>query len=253
MSMTDLHTHILPGMDDGAETVEVSLGLLDRQRADGVMQIAMTPHFHFRKENIGEFLARRESAFQTLRQSWNPDDRLPEVKLGAEVFYSQDLDEVDVRPLCLEGTDYLLVEFHPAYYPQGAADVLYQLTREGITPLIAHVERYAFVQENPNFLSEWIDAGACTQMNATSLLMHPKRQKQLLSMIDHGLIHVLSTDTHSLHKRPPMLREALELVEKKCGEDRAELLRHQATQVFLGEKLQVEEPRSMKKLLGKWW
>ena len=156
------------------------------------------------------------------------------MKLGAEIFYSAQLAEVDPQPLCLTGTNLLLIEFPPAYHPRGAEDVLYQLTRRGFVPLIAHVERYAFVRENPNILCDFIEAGAYTQINASSLVMHKKQQKMLLHMIQRGLIHVLATDTHSLEKRPPKYRAAMELIEKKCGKDIARTLTRNANLLFAG-------------------
>lgn len=165
-----------------------------------------------------EFLQRRNGAARELGLAFQKTDLAQQMKLGAEVFYSSQLAEIDMRPLCLTGTSLLLIEFPPAYYPQEAPDVLYQLTRQGIVPLIAHVERYAFVRSNPNLLCDLIEAGAYTQMNATSLVLHKKHQNLLLSMIRHGMIHVLATDAHSIKKRPPMLGEAMVLVTEKCGE-----------------------------------
>ena len=99
------------------------------------------------------------------------------MKLGAEIFYSSELATIDLRPLCLTGTNLLLIEFPPAYYPREAEDVLYQLTRRGFVPLIAHVERYAFVRENPNILCDLIEAGAYTPVSYTHLDVY-KRQIQ---------------------------------------------------------------------------
>lgn len=252
--MTDLHSHILPGMDDGAQSPEDSLSLLRMQCRQGVSQIALTPHFRVDKESVQDYLKRRQNAAERLQEVLNEQQLPLTLKLGAEVFYSASLAQMDdVDALCLEGTHTLLVEFNPGYYPREAADTLYQLTRQDILPLIAHVERYAFVRSDPNLLAEWIDAGACTQMNATSLVMHTKQRKLLLSMLRHHLIHVLSTDTHSTSKRPPMLDRAMALVEQHCGQDAAYTLQLQADALFQGQTPQPPEPVPMKKFLGRWW
>lgn len=252
--MTDLHTHILPGMDDGAQSPEDSLSLLRMECLQGVSRVALTPHFRVDKESVQDFLKRRQNASECLRKALAGQELPVTLKLGAEVFYSTSLAQMDdVDTLCLEGTNVLLLEFSPGLYPRDAADTLYQLTRQGILPLIAHVERYAFVRNDPNLLSEWIEAGACTQMNATSLVMHAKQRKLLLSMLRHNLIHVLSTDTHSMAKRPPMLDKAMELVRQHCGEPAAQSLANHADAIFQGQMLQMSEPVPMKKILGRWW
>lgn len=252
--MTDLHSHMLPGMDDGAQTLEDALSLLHTQCLQSVSQAALTPHFRLDKESIQDFLKRRQSAAERLREAVAEEDLPVTLKLGAEVFYSASLAQMDgVDALCLEGTNVLLLEFSPGYYPREAPDTLYQLTRQGILPLIAHVERYAFVRSDPNLLSEWIDAGACTQMNATSLVMHTKQRKLLFPMLRHNLIHVLSTDTHSTSKRPPMLDQAMDLVNQHCGPETAQALQTRADDLFHGRTPQLPAPVPMKKFLGRWW
>ena len=252
--MTDLHTHILPGMDDGAQSPEDSLSLLRSQCLQNVSQIALTPHFRVDRESVQDFLKRRESAAESLRKAMDGQGLPVKLKLGAEVFYSSTLAKMDdVHALCLEGTHMLLVEFAPGLYPKDAADTLYQLTRQGILPLIAHVERYAFVRSNPNLLCDWIEAGACTQMNATSLTAHLKWQKMLLKMINHSLIHVLGSDTHSSSKRPPMLGKAMKFVEQRCGSEATQMLQKQAGALFQGKLPQLSTPVPMKQFLGRWW
>lgn len=250
--MTDLHSHILPEIDDGAESVKMSLELLRRQYEDDVTQIALTPHFNFGKQEIREFLQKRNQAAQKLAPAFRNASLAQRIKLGAEVFYSSQLAETDMRPLCLTRTNLLLIEFPPGYYPQEAPDVLYQLTRKNIIPLIAHVERYAFVRSNPNLLCDLIEAGAYTQMNATSLLMHKKHQALLLRMIRHGMIHVLATDTHSMSKRPPMLGQAMTLVTEKCGEKMARNMVKNAETLFKGMQPNHPEPQPMRQVLGHW-
>lgn len=252
MTMTDLHSHILPGVDDGAKDVAMSLELLRREYKDQVTQIALTPHFNFERQGIKAFLRNRNNAARRLGAAFQAAGLGQRMKLGAEVFYSSQIAETDMRPLCLTGTSLLLVEFPPAYYPQGAADVLYQLIRQGIVPLIAHVERYAFVRSNPNLLCELIDAGAYTQMNAGSLVMHQKSRKLFLRMIRHGMIHVLATDAHSVKKRPPMLGEAMALVTEKCGEKVAHRMARNAAALFKGARPTLPQPQPMRQVFGHW-
>ena len=126
------------------------------------------------------------------------------------------------------------------------------MTRQGFIPLIAHVERYAFVRENPNLLCDWIEAGVCTQMNASGLLARTKQRRLLVRMIRHGMIHTLATDVHSPARRPPRLRQALDLVRRTCGEETVGRLLDSADALFQGAVPDVPEPRLMRCILGKW-
>ena len=132
-------------------------------------------------------------------------------------------------------------------------DVLYQLGAMGITPLIAHVERYPYVMENPSLLVDWIEAGAYTHVNASSLVLHKRRKVQILKMIRHGLVHFVCTDAHSPDKRPPLLGEAMELIQSRCGEQKARQMGEIALGLWSGEQPDQPEPVPMRRLFGRWF
>lgn len=249
---TDLHSHVLPGIDDGARNEGVSLELLRAEYAAGVRRVALTPHFNFERQDLGAFLQSRHGAAVRLAQKF-AEARLPmRLKLGAEVYFSPQLLDCDVKRLCLQGTPYLLVEFPPTYYPEWADDVFYRLGLEGIRPLVAHVERYPYILEEPNLLLDLIEAGAYIQVNATSLVLHKHAKNLILRLVRHGLVHVVASDTHSMNRRPPMLGDAMALVRKKCGEEAAARLEQNAGAVFAGKALRAPDPAPMKPLLGHW-
>ena len=251
--MTDLHCHILPGLDDGAKDLDVSGDLLRRERTAGVRRIAFTPHFHFERQDMDQFCRRRDAAMAELVQCYPELTSQLELKKGAEVFFSPSLLETDPRPLCLEGTGLMLVELPVTYRPQWTVDVLYQLGTMGITPLIAHVERYPYVMENPSLLVDWIEAGAYTHVNASSLVLHKRRKVQILKMIRHGLVHFVCTDAHSPDKRPPLLGEAMELIQSRCGEQKARQMGEIALGLWSGEQPDQPEPVPMRRLFGRWF
>lgn len=251
--MTDLHCHILPGLDDGAKDLDVSGDLLRRERTAGVRRIAFTPHFHFERQDMDQFCRRRDAAMAELVQCYPELTSQLELKKGAEVFFSPSLLETDPRPLCLEGTGLMLVELPVTYRPQWTVDVLYQLGAMGITPLIAHVERYPYVMENPSLLVDWIEAGAYTHVNASSLVLHKRRKVQILKMIRHGLVHFVCTDAHSPDKRPPLLGEAMELIQSRCGEQKARQMGEIALGLWSGEQPDQPEPTPMRRLFGRWF
>jgi protein-tyrosine phosphatase len=250
--MTDLHTHLLPALDDGAADMEKALELLRRQSAQGVRQIALTSHYRPDKTDIPTFLERRAAAWRTL--SSHPDVQAMDctLKLGAEVEYAPQLMQTDVRPLCLEGTNVLLLELQVRHRPQFLGRMLDCLQEDGIIPLIAHAERYDYVQENPALLMDWADRGAYIQINGGSLLRKDKQGKMAMKMIQWGLAHVVASDTHSPEKRPPCLQEAMALITQKLGERTARRLQDNASLLFDGEEpdlCAVTMPRK----IGPWW
>ena len=163
--MTDLHTHILPGMDDGPKTLADAMALVERAAIQGVDHIALTSHFHCENESVEAYLARREIAFSALREVC---PRELSLKRGCEVYFSPRLLTENVEALCLEGTKVLLLELPVLQKPAFLREVLTALSQKGITPLIAHVERYQYVAQDPRILAVWVELGALIQVNAQS-------------------------------------------------------------------------------------
>lgn len=255
--MTDLHCHILPGIDDGAQNVSESLKLLRREYDDGVRKIALTSHFNSKRTSVEAFLERRKKAYEELQEALRQEPMAQEFcpmeftfKLGAEVFFSPELCDLDARSLCMEDTSYMLIEFPTTHRPHFIRQTFSSLNSQGIYPIIAHVERYPFIMDNPQFLYELVAAGAYAQINAGALLQKGQT-KQLLNLIKWDLVHVISTDTHSLGKRPPKMAEAIELIAHKLGENTAEQIRRNGTDLFEDQELDCD-PYCPRKFLGRW-
>ena len=167
--MTDLHCHILPGMDDGAKDTAVSLELLRREYEDGVRNIAFTSHFNSERTTVEAFTVKRQTAFEQMTAALEGQPMQFDFKLGAEVFFSPGLCELDTRALCMGDTAYLLLEFPTTHKPHFIRQTLYNLQQQGIVPLIAHIERYPYVLEDPTLLYDWVAAGAYAQINVGAL------------------------------------------------------------------------------------
>ena len=200
--MTDLHCHILPGIDDGAKDVSVSLELLHKEYEDGVRNIAFTSHFNSERTTVEAFLEKRAAAYARLTEALKEAPMDFRFKLGSEVYFSPKLCELDAKALCMGDTAYMLIEFPTTHKPHFIKQTLYALQEQGILPLIAHIERYPYVLDDPTLLYEWVAAGAYAQINAGALLQDAKLRKKLCKFISWGLVHVLSTDTHSPDKAP---------------------------------------------------
>lgn len=250
--MTDLHCHILPGIDDGAKNVDISLELLHLEMRDGVKSIALTSHFNSEHITVEQFLENRRLAYDVLQNALKSQPLDIQLKLGAEVYFSPKLCELEVEKLCIEGTAYLLIELPTTHRPHFVRETFSNLQARGIIPIVAHVERYPYVLENPQLLYQWVAAGAYAQINATSLLKGGKIAKQLLQLIKWDLVHIVATDTHSLDKRPPRLGEAMEYIAHKISVDTAEMLKQNSDALFNDQELDCSNPHMPKKILGMW-
>lgn len=249
--MTDLHCHILPGIDDGAKDTAVSLELLRREYEDGVRNIAFTSHFNSERTTVEAFTAKRQVAFEQLTAALEGQPMQFDFKLGAEVFFSPGLCELDTRALCMGDTAYLLLEFPTTHKPHFIRQTLYQLQQQGIVPLIAHIERYPYVLEDPTLLYDWVAAGAYAQINAGALL-EPKLCKKLCKFIQWGLVHVISTDTHSPDKRPPRMAQGVQQLEKLLGKETAARIVRNGDELFHDQELDAATLHQPKKFLGMW-
>lgn len=249
--MTDLHCHILPGIDDGAKDTAVSLELLRREYEDGVRNIAFTSHFNSERTTVEAFTAKRQAAFEQLTAALEGQPMQFDFKLGAEVFFSPGLCELDTRALCMGDTAYLLLEFPTTHKPHFIRQTLYQLQQQGIVPLIAHIERYPYVLEDPTLLYDWVAAGAYAQINAGALL-EPKLCKKLCKFIQWGLVHVISTDTHSPDKRPPRMAQGVQQLEKLLGKETAARIVRNGDELFHDQELDAATLHQPKKFLGMW-
>ena len=250
--MTELHCHILPGMDDGAKDVEMAIALLRKEKADGVTNIMFTSHFNYERISVEDYLEKRQRAFEKLLEALGEEANDFQFKLGAEVYFSPGLCDIEANKLCLGDTDYMLLEFPTTHRPHFIRETLYNLQNQGITPLIAHVERYSYAMDDFKLLYDWISAGAYAQINASSLLKNPKDAKMLLKLIQWGLVHVIATDTHSMDKRSPKMERAFRYIEEKLGKETAKQLRQNADEIFENIELDVREPHMPKKFLGVW-
>lgn len=205
--MIDVHSHVLPGMDDGSRSVEESLTMLEASAKQGVTCMAATPHFYADENSPEEFLTRRALAAQQLRNAWRPG--LPTLKLGAEVCYFEGISRCEgLERLRFEGIDLLLLEmpFCP-WTKRMVREVLEIHSQAGITVLLAHIERYLRWQQE----EVWDTLGAAGVLNQcnASFFLRWQTKRKALRMLRKGRIHLLGSDCHNMDIRPPRLGEVL--------------------------------------------
>ena len=220
--MKDLHTHILPGMDDGAQNVETSLQMLHREFEQGVDTVALTPHFYRDREHPEEFLRRRRNAYETLTAAISalPEAEraaLPRLLLGAEVAWVPNLTQVrGLEQMCYGDSRFLLVEPPFCTWGDDFFNQLYDLMNcIGLTPVIAHVDRYWGFQNRAQL--ETLFAMDVPVQLSTEALLHFATRTRALRLIRAGRVQMLITDAHDLSARAPNMAQALTILKKKLG------------------------------------
>lgn len=220
MLFTDIHTHMIAGVDDGAKDTAEMYALLDASYKDGARNICCTPHFH--PGYYGQNGSRSLKNFQKLRQY--AEQKYPDLKLflGNELHYSQGCLEWIGDGLCrtLNGTRCVLVDFEPDTRYRVIEDAVMSFLCRGYVPVLAHVERYACFWKRSRFIKRLHDTGAVIQINASSVL-GAHRHSGVKKILQEHVVDIVASDTHNLDSRPPMLSAAYEEVVQKYGEEYA--------------------------------
>lgn len=243
--MVDLHCHILPGVDDGAENLEEALQMARMAADSGVREIIATPHCNLphapRKNYASASLQERMEQFrEVVRQAGIPVS----LSLGAEVLCTPDIESLLARGKLptLAGSRYLLMEF---FFDESMAymtDRLSCVAAAGLIPVVAHPERYDAVQRDPYALEQWFARGYVLQLNKGSILGQLGRGAEAAAnwLLGQGLAHVVASDAHTSVARTPHMRQIREYLEDTCGPDYAELLLHTNPQRILRDRPVVE-------------
>lgn len=213
----DLHTHVLPKMDDGSKSVEMSLEMLHAMHAQGIDTVVATPHYYARHEEIDRFLARREHALHRLNEAL--DGSCPQLLTGAEVaFYFGIEQEKALDGLCIGQSRTLLLEMPFSAWGNYELNTLSSLCLDrGFDVVLAHYERFVPFQKGSDIAERVLALPVYVQINAETLLPLLSRGRWL-KMFEQGRAHLLGSDAHNLDNRAPNLGKAREIVEKKLGQ-----------------------------------
>lgn len=220
--MIDVHTHVLPCVDDGSALVETSLKMLKKEVKSGVSKLILTPHFrHGMFNDFSSCEIRRR--FEDFKSACKEAKIKADLYLGQEIYCTHriydDLQSGNV--ITINGTEYILIEF--SYYDETyIGDYVFKIERLGFKPVIAHVERYTYLDFNN--LYDYRQAGALIQVNASSVVGDEGKatQQRVLSAISAGLVDFVASDYHS--GRTFSMKKAAQIVMKTCGRQTAENL-----------------------------
>jgi protein-tyrosine phosphatase len=215
--MVDIHSHILPGVDDGSKSMEQTIQMLQIAHKEGIDCIIATPHYKINCNNpdIEEL---KGKLLLVMDEAKKIDEKF-DVKLGNEIYYSNTIFEHlnEGKALTLANTRYVLVEFSTTEAYQNIKQGLHQLLMNGYLPVLAHVERYDCLYRNYQGIYKLIGLGAYMQMNISSLngRLWSKRTKFCRKLIKYGLVHLLATDTHSDSERSPTTSKGIAVLRKQ--------------------------------------
>jgi len=244
--MIDLHAHILPQLDDGAESLEESIEMCRISHKDGVRTIVATPHIleGIYPNHRRTILAKVQELNEAIRKCVNAFRILP----GADVHFSSDMLQ-----LCEDGGivtvndkgQYLMVEFDFQGIPYHAEDVLFRLMTKGIIPIITHPERNFEIGQRPQRYGEMIRMGCLGQVTAMSLTggFGSGVKQTAEKLLKSRLIHIIASDAHSVNGRPPILSPAVREAEKIVGKEEAQRMVTEYPQAILeGRRPDVPDP-----------
>ena len=236
--MIDIHSHILPGVDDGSQSMEESLELLAMASESGVDTIVATPHCNIPGEFENYVSDEIRSLFERLDRARERAGIPLQICRGMEVYATPELPDLLRRKQVwtLNGTRYFLTEFAFDEDPGFCSKILRQCRDLGYQPVIAHPERYYFIQEDPDFAFDWCIEGFPLQLNKGSILgrFGPDPRRTALLLLQHGLAACVASDAHSPRQRSTHMAEIRDYLMERFGADYCRLLLEENPARILG-------------------
>lgn len=238
----DMHTHILPEVDDGAQSMGEALKLVRMAFENGTRALIVTPHFRGKyKENSPAWLQEVFSVFSQM--VWQ---ELPQMELflGSEAYYEQATPALlsQKNVLSINGSRYCLLEFSPGTPRSQMETGVAETIRHGFTPILAHVERYSAFHDGSNLADEVLSQGALIQVNAGSILgKHGLQVKRLChKLLKERKVHFIASDAHDAQNRPPVLRDCFHVIQKKYGGEYGAQLFYENARAVIDDKVILE-------------
>lgn len=243
--MIDFHTHIIPNIDDGSRSVEETFNLIKEAKEVGFEGIILTSHYI---ENYYETDApERDVWVKAISDSLKAKGIETNLYIGNEIYISENIMDllINRKASTINNTSYVLFEMPLNAEPMNLYDVIYSLQENKLVPVLAHPERYSFVQKEPELIYDLIQKGVLMQANYGSILgQYGENAKMIVrKFLENDMIHFLGSDVHrqnSIYKKIP---QALEEIRKIIGEEKLEKLTTTNPKLALANKrIDIEEP-----------
>lgn len=249
--MIDLHCHILPGIDDGPQTLDKSIEMAHEAIKQGITHILCTPHHH-----NGQFY---NPAYKVISMVQNLQDEFDQRGIELTLFEGQEIrltwrliEEIESKNILFTDLNdqYLLIEFPTKEIPSYTEKLFFQLMERGHIPVIVHPERNAVFAKEPNRLIPFLEMGALTQLTAPSLVgfFGKKTQKAAKLMLENRMICMVASDAHSIDHRGFYLKEAYQEIEKNWGRDYVVAMKQMAKDLLNGDEVQRPDFQKIKHL-----
>ena len=258
--MIDLHSHFLPGVDDGASDMDMCLAMLRQAQDAGITHLLATPHVN--EHSTTDAIEKIHNTFQKVQQKSNDSGFTIQLQLAAEVRFDSQILTWSVNDWVLAGGNkkYLIFELPIQGLPLNLEEIIFKLGLKHITPILAHPERNTYIQRNPGRLTKWIELGCLMQMNAGSITGHFGSGIADLSwhLMRNNNIHFVCSDAHDTKKRKyDQFRRAYDRVAQKINTKYADyLFRVNPQKIWNGEQVSLppaEFTRSGSSTTEKWW
>ncbi len=239
--MIDFHNHILPNIDDGSKSIEMTLDMLRSAESQGITEIVNTVHFqHPKMENKNVDYDFIQNKVQMIESILKDNDIKIKIHLTSEVFYLPNLTNILDNPITTFGKGkYMLIEFQTLLLPDNYKDEFFKLQLKGVTPVIAHPERYRKIQNNLQILDEWIDLGYIIQIDCGSILGKFGKDAKIAShyIVKNNLCHLIGSDAHNNAKRNFCLLDAYQAIVNLVDEEYTLYLKNNSQAIIKGEKI----------------
>jgi len=246
----DFHSHILPGIDDGSSSEELSCRILEELKNQGVTEVVFTPHYYGRRHSVEQFLFLRHDAFMRLSAQYT-GGLITHLGCECNIAMCALNDLSELRAVAVEGTRYILTEmdFGPEW-DGTLSDRVQSLLRLGLRPVIAHVEIYPAVRKHPSLAAELIARGCLLQINCDSIV---DGDALAFALIEHGQIHALGSDTHNMTARPPKYAQAAKIFTSRYGVQAFEKIQKNMADMLANAEVSASVGAPVKrKLFGKY-
>lgn len=208
----DIHSHIIPSVDDGAKSLDESLALLKMLKAQGVDSVVATPHFNETDTDIQSYKKKISDGFSKI----GAFDNIPEVFLGCEFRYFRGISNSGLaEQFCLGNSNYILVELPYADISLSALQEIEKLHyNNGLRPILAHIDRYVSFKNYNELISFLQNSDVLAQINANSVYCE-KHKRNAIKLMNMGIVNFVGSDTHSVNHRPPNMDKFFEVGKRK--------------------------------------
>ena len=243
--MIDFHTHIIPNIDDGARNIDETISLIKEAKEAGFNEIILTSHYieNYYETNVPE----RNMWVQAITENLKNKGIEIKIYLANEIYLSDNMMQllIDGKASTINDTCYVLFEMPLNVEPMNLYNVIYTLQENKIIPVLAHPERYTFVQKDPELIYDLIQQGVLMQANYASILGYYGKNAQFMvkKFFENNMIHFLGSDVHRPNTIYKMIPEAMEKIEEIIGEKKLEELSTTNPMLVLNnKKIEIEEP-----------